>query len=33
MDLSRHSPSPARYTGIGVVIAVHILALWAQKRK
>ena len=29
MELSRHSPAPARYTGIGIVIAVHIAAITA----
>lgn len=29
MELSRHSPAPARYTGLGLVIAVHVLAITA----
>lgn len=29
MELSRHSPTPTRYTGIGLVIAVHLVAIWA----
>lgn len=29
MELSRHSPAPARFTGIGIVIAVHVAAITA----
>lgn len=29
MELSRHSPAPARYMGIGLVIAVHAVAITA----
>jgi len=29
MELSRLSPAPARYTGIGLVIAVHVVAITA----
>jgi hypothetical protein len=29
MELSRLSPAPARYTGIGIVIAVHVIAITA----
>lgn len=29
MDLSRTSPTPARYTGIGVVVALHLAAVYA----
>lgn len=29
MNLSRHAPSPARYVGIGLVVAVHLAALYA----
>ncbi len=29
MELSRLSPAPARYTGIGLVIAVHLIAITA----
>lgn len=29
MELSRHSPAPARYTGLGLVIAVHVVAITA----
>jgi hypothetical protein len=29
MELSRLSPAPARYTGIGIVIAVHVVAITA----
>lgn len=29
MELSRLSPAPARYTGIGLVVAVHVVAITA----
>jgi len=29
MEMSRQSPAPARYTGIGIVIAVHVVAITA----
>jgi len=29
MELSRHAPAPARYTGLGLVIGVHVVAITA----
>lgn len=29
MDLSRHSPAPTRYVGIGLVVALHLAGIYA----